>query len=94
MEVIISKSTNKNKKFMANINGKLINFGQAGASDYLQHNDDGRKQRYIKRHEKREKWDDPMTAGYYSRWVLWNKKTIDESIADINKRFILNVKIE
>ena len=27
-------------------------------------------------------------------WVLWHKNTIDDSIADINKRFNLNVKIK
>ena len=94
MEVIIQKSTNTNKKFMANVHGKLIHFGAAGYSDFLHHNDDDRKQRYIKRHEKREKWDDPTTAGFWSRWVLWNKKTIAESIADINKRFNLNIELK
>ena len=93
-EVIIQKSTNKNKKFMANVNGKLIHFGAAGYEDYLQHNNEMRRERYIKRHEKRENWNDPTTAGFYARWVLWNKETIDESMRDINKRFNLNVKME
>ena len=92
-EVIIQKSTNKNKKFMANVNGKLIHFGAAGFSDYLHHTDEGRKQLYIKRHEQRENWNDPTTAGFWSRWLLWNKNTIDDSITDINKRFNLNVKM-
>jgi len=110
-EVIIQKSTNKNKKFMANVNGKLIHFGAAGYEDYLQHNNEKRRERYIKRHqpsttsrvdignkscrhEKRENWNDPTTAGFWSRWLLWNKETIDESMRDINKRFNLNVKME
>ena len=94
MEVIIQKSTNKNKKFMANVHGKLIHFGAAGYEDYLQHNNEKRKERYIKRQEKRENWNDPTTPGFYARWVLWNKETIDESMRDINKRFNLNVKME
>ena len=43
---LIEKSTNRNKKLMANVHGKLIHFGQAGASDYTIHHDDERKQRY------------------------------------------------
>ena len=93
-EVIIQKSTNKNKKFMANVNGKLIHFGAAGYEDYLQHNNEKRRERYIKRHEKRENWNDPTTAGFWSRFLLWNKETIDESMRDINKRFNLNVKMK
>ena len=79
---------------MIEIDGKLIHFGQAGASDYLQHNDEKRRERYIKRHEKRENWNDPKTAGFWSRWLLWNKNTIDDSIADINKRFNLDVELQ
>jgi len=95
MEVIIKKSDKPEKKFVAIINNdKKVYFGAAGYSDYLQHNDDKRKERYIKRHEKRENWNDPFTSGFWSRWVLWLKNTIDDSIADINKRFNLNVELQ
>ena len=50
MEVIIKKSDKPEKKFVAIINNdKKVYFGAAGYSDYLQHNDDKRKERYIKR---------------------------------------------
>ena len=58
------------------------------------HKDDERKQRYIKHHEKRETWDDPLTAGFWSRSLLWNKNTLQESIDDINKRFNLNARLK
>jgi hypothetical protein len=29
------------------------------------------------------------TAGFWSRWLLWNKPTIKESYMDIKKRFNL-----
>ena len=70
----------------------MIHFGAAGYEDYTMHKDDDRKQRYIKRHMKNEKWDDPMTAIFWSRWLLWNK--ISDSINDINKRFPLNVELK
>ena len=94
MEVIIQKSTNKNKKFMANVHGKLIHFGAAGYEDYLHHTNDNRKERYIKRHEKRENWNDPTTAGFWSKRLLWNKKSLKDSMHDINKRFNLKMKME
>ena len=57
MDVVISKSDNKNKKMMAVIDGKkTVHFGQAGASDMTQHKDKARKQRYIDRHKKNENW--------------------------------------
>ena len=86
-EIIISKSKNPDKKYDARIDGKkTVSFGSAGMSDYSIHKDPERKQRYIDRHKKNENWSDPTTAGYLSRWILWNKPTISESIKDLNKR--------
>ncbi len=95
MEVVITPSKNKIKKLDAVIDGKKkISFGQAGASDFTQHNDNQRKQRYIDRHRKNEKWgkDGVETAGFMSRWVTWNKPTIEASVNDLNKNInILNL---
>ena len=53
MEIVISPSKNKKKKFDAVIDGKkTISFGQHGASDYTKHKDNDRKNRYIDRHKK------------------------------------------
>jgi hypothetical protein len=67
--------------------GYTVHFGSAGASDYTQHRDPVRKQQYLARHAPREDWDNPMTAGALSRWVLWNKETLDNSIVDYIQRF-------
>ena len=56
-------------------------------SDYTIHKDEARKNLYLNRHRKREDWGDAYSAGFYSRWVLWNKPTLKESIDDLNKRF-------
>ena len=55
--------------------------------DFTIHKDPERKERYIERHSKNEDWHNPLTAGFYSRWILWNKPTITESIKDTNRRF-------
>ena len=94
VRVVIKKSTNPKKKLMAVLydkdnKTKTIYFGSAGMSDFTKHRDEKRKQLYINRHKKRENWDVPDTAGSLARWVLWNKKTLRESIADYKKRFNL-----
>ena len=62
-----------------------------GASDYTQHRNPVRKQRYLARHAPREHWDNPMTAGALARWILWNKETLHGSIHDFIRRFNLAV---
>ena len=52
------------------------------------HHDDARKENYITRHQKNEHWNDPLTPGALSRYILWNKKTIEESIEDFKKDLI------
>jgi len=88
-------STNPKKKLMAifyddnNKKIKTTHFGSYGMSDYTQHHDPIRKNNYILRHQVRENWNDYMTAGALSRWILWNKPTLDESIIDYKKKFDL-----
>ena len=96
MEVVISKSTNKNKKFDAVVDGKKISFGAEGYSDYTIHKDPERKERYITRHAKREDWNKSglKTAGYWSKHLLWNKDTLTKSINDISKKHNLNIKMK
>ena len=70
-------------------NDKKVYFGQAGASDFTIHKDEQRKQRYINRHKNNENWSKSGidTAGFWSRWLLWEKPTIKESYIDIKRRF-------
>jgi len=68
---------------------RTVRFGAAGMSDFTKNKDEERKQRYLDRHRARENWDDITTAGAWSRWLLWNKPTITESLADLKKRFDL-----
>jgi len=80
----------KLKKLRAIFNDNThTDFGAKGYSDYLQNLDNNRKNLYIKRHQARENWNDPKSAGALSRYILWNKKTMKDSIADYKKRFNL-----
>ena len=88
MQIVISPSSKPDKNFEARIDGKKsIHFGQAGASDFTQHKNLLRKDRYLQRHSKNEDWNNPLTAAFYATNILWNKPTITESIRDTNRRF-------
>lgn len=93
MKILLSPSYIKSKKWTVLVDGKVVHFGAKGYSDYTKHKDSERKDRYISRHRKRENWKKSGidTAGFWSRWLLWNKPSLGASIRDIEKRF--NVKI-
>lgn len=78
----------KNKKWRAIFkDGTHTDFGALGYQDYTEHNDEKRKNSYLKRHAPRENWNDPKSAGALSRWILWNETTIEKSLRDYKKRF-------
>ena len=90
MRVTISKSTRTGKKWMAALEDKsTVHFGATGYQDFTQHGDEKRKASYLARHKKNEDWtlQGVETAGFWARWLLWNKPSIAQSIADINRRF-------
>lgn len=92
-KVQIKKSTRKEKKYMAIFTNsdtdrtKTVHFGAKGYSDFTQHKDNERKQRYIERHRGKEDWNNPFTAGSLSRWILWNKPSLKASISAFKKKF-------
>ena len=89
----IQPSTNKNKKYMVKVKKddkvKLIHFGAKNYDDYTTfpaNEREEKKEAYLKRHSKNENWNDPLTAGYWSRWVSWNLPTVNASLNYIVKR--------
>ena len=94
IEILIKPSKKPDKKFDAIIDGKkTVSFGSSKHSDFTQHKDPARKQRYLNRHKARENWADPTTAGSLSKNVLWNKPSITSSVKDMDKQF-KNYKIK
>ena len=89
-ERLIKANDNKHKfKAIFDLDGKkkAVPFGAAGYLDYTIHKDDERKKNYIARHASREDWSNPMKPGTLSRFILWNKKSIQLSIKDYRTRF-------
>jgi len=84
-KVKIQPSKRQDKKFQAVFytddmkKVKTTHFGAKGMSDYTKHGDDDRKKKYINRHKARENFNDFLSAGSLSRYVLWEKKDLDTS---------------
>jgi hypothetical protein len=74
---------------------KTIQFGAKGYNDYtIYYKKDKKlaeekKQSYIARHDVNENFNKPDSAGALSRWILWNKPSVDSSIKDFKKKFKL-----
>ena len=82
MRVTVRKSPNLEKKWRATFeNGRHVDFGRRGYSDYTMHKDHARMLRYLGRHRRRENWTSTgrYTAGFWSRWFLWSKPSITQA---------------
>lgn len=98
----IKRSHNPEKKYDAVFlkpdgSIKTQPFGQKGYNDFILYNSKNgskianeHKKRYIARHRGMgETFTDPVKAQTLSRYVLWNKPSFRESVADYKKRFNL-----
>lgn len=91
--IFLAPSNRYEKKYMVRVADKTIHFGARGYEDYTMHKDRQRYLNYINRHKARENWTKSGidTAGFWSRWLLWNLPSFQASLRDIERRF--NVKI-
>lgn len=102
-DVYVVRKAKGEKKFQVTHNGKTIKFGQKGYTDYTKHKEYPKMINYVKRHggigpnyltSHSEKWgkNGSMTAGFWSRWLLWNKPSIESSLSDMRRRFGMKIK--
>jgi len=95
MRVVIKPSTNKNKKYTAIFYDgdkkiKTSSFGDSRYSDYTQHKDKKRRDRYRTRHKKDLETGDYMKPGFLSYYILWGDSTsLKTNISKYKKRFNL-----
>lgn len=89
VSLMASERKGKKYKVVMEADGKqhTIHFGATGYSDFLLSKSEVKKKAYIARHKVTEDWSNPLTAGFWSRWLLWNKPTLSASLADIRQRF-------
>lgn len=90
MKVNLKKSPNPLKKFRVTFeNGKHVDFGGKGYSDYTIHKDPERMRRYMIRHQRRENWGASgiQTPGFWSRWLLWSEPSLEAAKKRISQKF-------
>jgi hypothetical protein len=94
MIVYLSRSTRATKKFMVEVEGKIIHFGARGYEDYTTHKDVERMKRYIRRHRAMENWSKSgiKTAGFWSKWLLWTKPNLRDAIKHIESKFNITIR--
>ena len=90
--ISISDSPKPDKKLMAIFDNdgrkKTVHFGANGMDDYTITKDKARRELYLTRHAKRENWNDPVTPGALSKWILWGNSTSRKTnIAEYKKHF-------
>ena len=68
-----------------------VHFGDSRYFDFTEHKNKERKELYIQRHQSRENWEDLNTAGAWSRWLLWEKPTIEQAINFIQNKFNIQI---
>lgn len=90
----VSKSNRKNKKlkviiYKNGISRKTIHFGDLRYKDFTEYYRidpalaNERRLLYLSRHSK-EDWNNFMKPAFWARWLLWEKKTSKEAIANID----------
>lgn len=97
MKVEIGKSKRNDKRLVAvffDDDGNKVKTTHFGLKNpkfgtFIDHKDKEKKELYLKRHRVRENWNDFQSAGSLSRYILWNKPTLQKSISDYKSRFKL-----
>ncbi len=82
----------KHKYYIITNTNKKVYFGQYGASDYTIYYKmygkefaEKKRKAYIARHKVNENWSNPNTAGYFSRWLLWEEPNINDAYKKIRQ---------
>lgn len=86
----------KAKIFLKDGGTKEVSFGASGYMDFTLYSKEDKelaeqkKKAYIARHKVNEDWTDASTAGFWSRWILWNQPTIEKSMDFMEDKYGFN----
>jgi hypothetical protein len=77
-----------------------IDFGATGYYDYINYNLEFgpsvaniHRERYLARHAPREDWTNVYSAGFWSRYLLWEKRSLKSAIKNIEKMIGVNIEV-
>ena len=72
---------------------KFIGFGSYGSKTFIDHRDDKKRLAYIARHQVRETYTN-VNAGSLSRYLLWEKPTLQEAARAFALRFGVDIVLK
>ena len=89
MRIVIAPSSRAGYKYMASDGSRTTHFGAKGYKDYTTHRGEKRRRLYLARHASRENWgrSGVMTAGWLSRYLLWEKPTLKEAVTTASRLY-------
>ena len=92
-EYILEKSNRKGKRFVIIMpdEGHKHFFGSDVGKTYIDGRTDKEKSAWEARHSTNKNYNNRHSPVYWSKNLLWNKKTLAESVRDMENK--LNVKI-
>ena len=93
--VAVKRSPRPSKKLVAIFEGpaRTVHFGAKGYGDFIQYSRRdpalarAKRAEYLARHGATQTWRDPAAPGTLSRYILWEKPTLQLSIASFKRRF-------
>lgn len=94
---ILKRSSKPSKRFVLIMprEGHQHHFGAKHfkKGTYIDHKDDKLKRAWIARHKGDKNYNNVHSGIFYSRNLLWNKKTLKESIKDMRSRYNIDIKV-
>jgi hypothetical protein len=91
---ILKRSNRKNKRFVIDMGEHSHHFGSDVGKTYIDHQDDKKKENWIARHRLDKNWDNIHSGIYHSRYLLWTKPTLKQSIKDYEKKHNIRIKLQ
>lgn len=92
----LGNSKKGNKRYYVRELGtnKTVHFGDKNYENYTIHKDNDRKLSYLSRHYRREDWTPSgiYTPGFWSRFLLWSRPTLDASIRELQRLYGIKVR--
>ena len=91
---VLRKSKRKGKRFEINMGDHSHHFGSDVGKTFIDGRTEKEKEAWIARHKNDKNWDNKHSGIYHSRFLLWHKPTLKESIKDYEKKHNVKIKIE
>jgi hypothetical protein len=73
---------------MATDGSKTVHFGDSSYTDFTKGASEQQKKRYLQRHAKEDhSISNALSPAFLAKNILWNKRTVQASVRDLNKRY-------